>query len=114
MQNRFTDWLRSALAELCFIACFFAAISVFAADRPNILFILSDDQGYGDLGAHGNPVLRTPNLDRLRSESVRFTDFQVSPTCSPTSPSASHPTSRPKSANTTASAPSAPTPMSAR
>jgi arylsulfatase len=56
----------------------------FALERPNIIFILSDDQGYGDLGAHGNPVLKTPHLDRLRSESVRFTDFQVSPTCSPT------------------------------
>ena len=55
-----------------------------AADRPNIVFILTDDQGYGDLSAHGNPVLRTPNLDRLRSESVRFEDFHVSPTCAPT------------------------------
>ena len=55
-----------------------------AAGRPNIIFILTDDQGYGDLSAHGNPVLKTPNLDRLRSESVRFEDFHVSPTCSPT------------------------------
>ena len=52
--------------------------------RPNILFILTDDQGYGDLSAHGNPVLKTPNLDRLRAESLRFTDFMVSPTCAPT------------------------------
>jgi arylsulfatase A-like enzyme len=55
-----------------------------AADRPNILFILTDDQGYGDLSSHGNPILKTPNLDRLRTQSVRFTDFQVSPTCAPT------------------------------
>ncbi|MFY7874515.1 MAG: arylsulfatase, partial [Pirellula sp.] len=55
-----------------------------ANGRPNILFILTDDQGFGDISAHGNPVLRTPNLDRLRSESVRFTNFHVSPTCSPT------------------------------
>lgn len=54
------------------------------SSRPNILFLLTDDQGYGDLSAHGNPVLRTPHLDRLRAESVRFTHFQVSPTCSPT------------------------------
>jgi arylsulfatase A-like enzyme len=52
--------------------------------RPNILFLFTDDQGYGDISAHGNPVLKTPNLDKLRSESVRFIDFQVSPTCSPT------------------------------
>ncbi|MFM7208780.1 MAG: arylsulfatase [Verrucomicrobiota bacterium] len=55
-----------------------------AASGPNIIFILTDDQGYGDLSAHGNPVLKTPNLDRLLAESVRFEDFHVSPTCSPT------------------------------
>jgi len=59
-------------------------LTALAADRPNILFILTDDQGYGDVGAHGNPVLKTPHLDKLHSESVRFTDFQVSPTCAPT------------------------------
>ena len=59
-------------------------LTTFAADRPNILFILTDDQGYGDVGAHGNPILKTPNLDKLHAESVRFTDFQVSPTCAPT------------------------------
>src|SRR5262245_40103291 len=52
--------------------------------RPNIILLLTDDQGYGELGCHGNPVLQTPNLDRLHKESVRFTDFHVSPTCSPT------------------------------
>ncbi len=55
-----------------------------AGAQPNILFILTDDQGYGDISAHGNPVLKTPHLDRLRAEGVRFTDFHVSPTCSPT------------------------------
>jgi arylsulfatase A-like enzyme len=59
-------------------------IAASAAPRPNIIFILTDDQGYGDLSCHGNPVLKTPHLDRLHSESVRFTDFQVSPTCAPT------------------------------
>ncbi len=52
--------------------------------RPNIIFVLTDDQGYGDISAHGNPILQTPALDRLRAASVRFTDFQVSPTCAPT------------------------------
>ncbi len=52
--------------------------------KPNIVFVLTDDQGYGDISAHGNPVLKTPNLDRLHAEGVRFTDFHVSPTCSPT------------------------------
>jgi arylsulfatase A-like enzyme len=52
--------------------------------RPNIIFMLTDDQGYGDFSAHGNPVLKTPNLDRLRAEGVRFDDFHVGPTCAPT------------------------------
>lgn len=55
-----------------------------AGKRPNILFLFTDDQGYGDVSAHGNPVLKTPTLDKLHREGVRFTDFQVSPTCSPT------------------------------
>ena len=55
-----------------------------AASRPNIVLILADDDGYGDLSCHGNPILKTPNLDRLHREGARFTDFHVSPTCSPT------------------------------
>jgi len=54
------------------------------SSKPNIIFVLTDDQGYGDVSANGNPVLKTPNLDRLHSEGVRFSDFHVSPTCSPT------------------------------
>jgi arylsulfatase len=61
-----------------------ASAAPLAGRRPNIVFLLTDDQGYGDLSAHGNPILKTPNLDRVRAEAVRFTDFQVSPTCSPT------------------------------
>jgi arylsulfatase len=63
------------------LAAFTAAA---APSRPNIIFILSDDQGYGDFSCHGNPILKTPNLDRLHDEGVRFTDFHVSPTCAPT------------------------------
>jgi arylsulfatase len=65
------------------IAPAFAADSI-QGRRPNIIFLLTDDQGYGDISAHGNPILKTPNLDRLRSEAIRFTDFHVSPTCAPT------------------------------
>ena len=49
--------------------------------RPNIILILTDDQGYGELSCHGAPILETPNLDRLHAESTKFTNFQVSPTC---------------------------------
>ena len=55
-----------------------------AGRRPNIVFVLTDDQGYGDLSCHGHPILQTPNIDRVHREGVRFTDFHVSPTCSPT------------------------------
>src|SRR5689334_21674946 len=52
--------------------------------RPNVLILLTDDQGYGDMSCHGNPFLKTPNMDRLHDESVRFTDFYVAPMCTPT------------------------------
>lgn len=55
-----------------------------AASRPNVLLIMTDDQGYGDLSLHGNPVLRTPNLDRLARQGVRLDHFYVSPVCAPT------------------------------
>ena len=53
-------------------------------DRPNILIVLTDDQGYGDFSCHGNPVLKTPNLDRWQAKSVRLADFHVAPMCTPT------------------------------
>jgi arylsulfatase A-like enzyme len=54
------------------------------ARPPNIILILTDDQGYGDISAHGNPTLATPNLDRMERESRSFRNFFVSPTCAPT------------------------------
>ena len=55
-----------------------------AAARPNVVLVMTDDQGYGDLACHGNPVLRTPHLDALHAQSVRLTNYHVSPTCAPT------------------------------
>ena len=54
------------------------------AVQPNVIVVMTDDQGYGDLAAHGNPVLKTPNLDQLASQSIRLTDFHVAPMCTPT------------------------------
>ena len=55
-----------------------------SGSRPNIILIITDDQGYGPVGAHGHPWIETPNLDKLYSQSTRFERFLVSPTCSPT------------------------------
>ena len=52
--------------------------------KPNIVLIMSDDQGYGDVGLHNNPIISTPNLDALAKQSARLTNFHVDPTCSPT------------------------------
>jgi arylsulfatase A-like enzyme len=56
-----------------------------AADKPNLVFILADDLGYGDLGCYGCPDIHTPNLDRLAKQGVRFTDaYSSGSVCSPT------------------------------
>ena len=52
--------------------------------RPNIVFVLTDDQGYGDLGCHGNDTIQTPHIDRFYQDAVRLTDFHVGSTCAPT------------------------------
>ena len=51
---------------------------------PNVVLVITDDQGYGDLGCTGNPRIRTPNIDGFHGESVHLTDFHVSPLCTPT------------------------------
>ncbi len=55
-----------------------------AASQPNVVLVITDDQGYGDVGVHGNTMIKTPNMNRLHQQSVRLTDFHVDPTCSPT------------------------------
>lgn len=52
--------------------------------RPNVLLIITDDQGYGDISSHGNKLIETPAMDRLASEGARFDRFFVSPVCAPT------------------------------
>ena len=80
------------LKYLCSLVTLAFAIGPGAAGRPpslqnpqpNVILIITDDQGYGDLRVHGNPKLDTPNIDRLAREGVQFQSFYVSPVCSPT------------------------------
>ncbi len=70
-------WFLSALLALI-------PLAARAAEAPNVLIVITDDQGFGDLGAHGNPVLKTPQLDAFAKESAWLKNFYVSPVCSPT------------------------------
>ena len=51
--------------------------------KPNVILIITDDQGYGDVAANGNKVIKTPNMDKLYHEGVRFTNFHAGTTCAP-------------------------------
>jgi arylsulfatase A-like enzyme len=53
-------------------------------EKPNVILVMTDDQGYGDLGVHGNSIIKTPNIDAFYGESYHLTDFHVGPTCAPT------------------------------
>lgn len=67
------------------LLCFSASSVLFAGDRaPNVLIVIADDMGWGDLSGHGNESVRTPNLDRLASAGASFERFYVQPVCSPT------------------------------
>ena len=73
------------LVGLCVLTAIVEANTVsLTRSRPNIILVLTDDQGMGDLSCMGNQVVRTPHIDRFYEGAARFTDFQVSPTCAPT------------------------------
>ena len=65
-------------------ALFFLLIPASLLAKPNVIVVMTDDQGYPELSVHGNPILKTPNLDRLHSQSLRLEDYHVSPMCAPT------------------------------
>lgn len=82
MASKLSNYISlSVLASICLL---FSSCKQENADkRPNVVIILTDDQGYGDISANGNPVIHTPNLDKLHDESTRFTNFHMDPTCAP-------------------------------
>jgi arylsulfatase A-like enzyme len=75
--------LRIAIAAALLIGSS-ALIAQGPASRPNVVLIMTDDVGYGDIGSYGAPDIRTPNIDRLAREGVRLTDFYAAPQCTPT------------------------------
>ena len=87
----FTNYLsfgHFSMKNLCTVGLLFLFISCNTTTKtaqkqkpPNVIIIMTDDQGYGDVACHGNTIIKTPNLDKLHSESVRLTNFHVSPFC---------------------------------
>src|ERR1044071_5094576 len=76
---------RVSLFLLCGALCGSTLLAQPQQSRPNILYIMTDDVGYGDLSSYGAPDIATPILDQLARDGVRFTDFYANgPTCSPT------------------------------
>lgn len=76
-------WIRSLLRVLLVIGSVLTATAS-AAERPNVVLIITDDQGTGDFGVHGNRAIRTPHLDGLARQSASLSTFYVCPVCSPT------------------------------
>ncbi|MEM6803087.1 MAG: arylsulfatase [Bacteroidota bacterium] len=79
--------LLATIALICYLSILGIAPknnSSLPKKSPNVILIMTDDQGIGDLSAHGNPWLKTPHLDDFYQEAIRMTDFHVSPVCTPT------------------------------
>ncbi|MCG8310813.1 MAG: arylsulfatase [Cytophagales bacterium] len=74
----------NAIISVLLIVVFGNCLNTKEERKPNIILIMTDDQGYGDLACHGNPWIKTPEMDKLYAQSVRLTDFHVGTTCAPT------------------------------
>ena len=72
------------MRSLALVLVLSSAVVAAEPKHPNVLLIITDDQGYGDIGFHGNTMLKTPNLDALAKQSIRLTNFHVDPTCAET------------------------------
>lgn len=82
MNNNLLHFMRYLL--LLLFSCSLSFVFAQDSSHPNVILIITDDQGYGDLGFTGNPHVKTPVLDQLAQESIRLTNFYVSPVCAPT------------------------------
>jgi len=73
------------LIQLVVVACSISATAFSAeAEKPNVVIVITDDQGYGDVAFTGNPAIKTPSIDKLRSQGTLLNNFHVDPTCAPT------------------------------
>ncbi|MDF7808061.1 arylsulfatase [Pontiellaceae bacterium B12219] len=68
---------------LTFVSLFSCSSLLAAGGKPNVVFVITDDQGMGDLGCTGNPYIKTPNIDKFHDQAVRFTNYHVGTTCAP-------------------------------
>ena len=89
LQSYIFTILKKYMRPLCFICilCSLLACQNDSTEQPkpaNVIIILTDDQGYGDVGIHGNDSLLTPNQDFLAAQGIRMDNFYVSPVCAPT------------------------------
>ncbi|MDQ8183586.1 arylsulfatase [Pelagicoccus sp. SDUM812005] len=71
------------LKQILVVVLGLLGVALNAASKPNIIFIMTDDQGYAPVGAHGHPWVRTPELDKMHAQSVRFDRFMMGSTCAP-------------------------------
>jgi arylsulfatase len=83
MMNQYKIMIKALFAAVLFLISGRVSYGQQSREKPNVIIILTDDQGYGDFSCNGNPVLQTPALDRLYNESIRFSDFHTSPLCTP-------------------------------
>jgi len=84
MESRFgLGWL-TCIAVAMLLLCGVAMADSLTNSRPNIILVMTDDQGMGDLSGMGNPIVETPQIDQFAEKSTRLTDFHVSLTCAPT------------------------------
>jgi arylsulfatase A-like enzyme len=79
MVNTNTNMLR-----IIFLFLLVFTFNIYYAQKPNVIIIMTDDQGYGDFSFNGNPFIKTPHIDQLASQSFQLTDFHVAPMCTPT------------------------------
>jgi len=75
--------IRLLVYAILSLLLFLAPSVLLAKDKPNVIIVITDDQGMGDLACMGNPYVKTPNIDKFCEESVRFTNYHVSTTCAP-------------------------------